>query len=252
MPWHASRKGVALRSRPRPGWEDLLFSAETGGAQPAPPAGLRPSEAPARSLAVSVVTSYGLQTVLRAPGAREVLYFTPLCSVVCSPGPGCVPAVQSGASASRRRRRRRHGVPGHCGECASARAAAGAPPGLGRGSGQPGRLGSRGSCCPSWGSAAVTVPCSSLTRHPSSARPPSARGREENIVHVTRKRDFVDPCVSGAGPRVLAWDWTQQASGFGMVGPQRSVREGVCVGVGGGGGKDFLRILPQVRFHVIL
>ncbi|XP_049986785.1 lysoplasmalogenase TMEM86A isoform X2 [Alexandromys fortis] len=114
MPWHASRKGVALRPRPRPGWEDLLFSAETGGAQPAPPAGLRPSEAPDRSLAVFVVTSYGLQTVLRAPGAREVLYFTPLCSVVCSPGPGCVPAVQSGAGASRRRRRR-HGVPGHCG-----------------------------------------------------------------------------------------------------------------------------------------
>lgn len=178
------------------------------------------------------MTSYGLQTVLRAPGAREVLYFTRLCSVVCSPGPGCVPAVQSGAGASRRRRRR-HGVPGHCGECASARAAAGAPPGLGRVSGQAGRLGSRGSWCPSWGIAAVTVPCCSLTRHSSSLRPPSARGREENIVHVTRKRDFVDPCVSGAGLRVLAWDWTQQASGFGMVGPQRSVREGVCVGAGG-------------------
>lgn len=64
-------------------------------------------------------------------------------------------------------------------------------------------------------------------------------------MHVTWKRDFVDPCVSGAGPQVLAWDWTQQASGFGMVGPQRSVREGVCVGAGGGGGKDFLRILPK-------
>lgn len=65
-------------------------------------------------------------------------------------------------------------------------------------------------------------------------------------MHVTRKRDFVDPCVSGAGLRVLAWDRTQQASGFCVVGSQRSVREGVCVWV------DLLGILPQVVFKVIL
>lgn len=44
-------------------------------------------------------------------------------------------------------------------------------------------------------------------------------------MHVTRKRDSVDPCVSGAGLRVLAWDWMLQAVGFCVVGPQRSIRE---------------------------
>lgn len=45
-------------------------------------------------------------------------------------------------------------------------------------------------------------------------------------MHVTRKRDSVDPCVSGAGLRVLAWDWMLQAVEFCVVGPQRSIREG--------------------------
>lgn len=49
---------------------------------------------------------------------------TGLCSVFGSPGFGCVLAEQpeAGASSSSRRRCRRHGVPGHCGECASAQA----------------------------------------------------------------------------------------------------------------------------------
>lgn len=71
-------------------------------------------------------------------------------------------------------------------------------------------------------------------------------------MHVTRKRDFVDPCVSGAGLRVLAWEWTQQASGFCVEGPQRSVRDCVWGGVGGVGGADLLGILLQVGFLVIL
>lgn len=43
---------------------------------------------------------------------------------------------------------------------------------------------------------------------------------------MTRKRDFVDPRVSGAGLRVLAWDRTQRAAGFCVVGPPRSIQEG--------------------------
>lgn len=65
-------------------------------------------------------------------------------------------------------------------------------------------------------------------------------------MHVTRKRDSVDPCVSGAGLRVLAWDWMLQAVGFCVVGPQRSIQEGA--GREGVRGTDLLGILLQVGF----
>lgn len=42
-------------------------------------------------------------------------------------------------------------------------------------------------------------------RRPSSARPRPSPGREENSGHVTRKRDFVDLCVSGAGRLGRCW-----------------------------------------------
>lgn len=134
--------------------------------------------------------------------------------------------MQPGAGASSSSRRR-HGVSGHCGECASARARGQAPPGLGQGSGKPGNRGGRRKLLSAPGKRRLSR---SFAPHSRSAPPPraplSARGREENIVHVTRKRDSVDPCVSGAGLRVLAWDWMLQAVGFCVVGPQRSIREG--------------------------
>lgn len=121
------------------------------------------------------------------------------------------------------------------------------PPGLGQGSGKPGNRGGRRKLLSAPGKRQLSR---SFAPHSRSAPPPraplSARGREENIVHVTRKRDSVDPCVSGAGLRVLAWDWMLQAVGFCVVGPQRSIREGA--GREGVRGTDLLGILLQVGF----
>ena len=164
---------------------------------------------PACSLALSAVTSWGSQTEPSAPGAREVLSVTGallrrrlLTWLRARPG-SCSPEL--GASCCGRRLR--HGVPGHCGECVSERASVRrgqSPPAWGLGCGRPSSRGPRKGRDP----AAAASPGGSRRCHgpphpkslrPSSARPPPVGGREENSGHVTRKRDFVDRCVSGAG-----------------------------------------------------
>lgn len=130
--WHNSRKGVSLRPRPRPGWEGgPPFQLRNSGSR----AGAASRTPPIRGSGPLIGWIRGdvvrfTDSTPSAGRAGGIVLLPRLCSFVCSPGPRCVLAVQPGAGASSRRRRR-HGVPGHCGECASARAAAGAPPGPG-------------------------------------------------------------------------------------------------------------------------